>query len=75
MARRRRTVDAEPARPIEPEPAVDEIGTDTGLVEVKTRLPIHLHIHLVSTAKRNQRSLAAELRVAVREHIQREAAR
>lgn len=70
---RRKIVEAEPARPVEPEPPTEAIGTDTGLVDVKTRLPIHLHIPLVDAARRNQRSVAAEVRIAIREHLEREA--
>jgi len=71
----RRTIEAEPARRLPPPPPVDEAGQETGLVEVKTRLPIHLHIAMQAAAERNARSLSAELMVAAREHVEREASR
>ena len=70
----RKTIEAEPAERIVAAPA-DEAGQETGLVEVKTRLPIHLHIALQNAAERNLRSLAAELRLAALEHVEREAGR
>lgn len=71
----RKTIDAEPAARVPAAAPVDEAGQETGLVEVKTRLPIHLHIALQNAAERNLRSLAAELRLAALEHVEREAAR
>ena len=68
----RRTIEATPARRVAPAAGVDAAGEQTGLVELKTRVPIHLHLALVALAERNDRSMAAELRRALAEHVERE---
>lgn len=70
----RRVIEAEQAQrvaPAAPAPAADEQGDD-GLVTVKTRLPLHLHIPFVNLAELHGRSVAAELRVAVQQYLERE---
>lgn len=74
----RRVVEAEPAVRVAPPatlPAVEDAGQDTGMVTIKTRVPIHLHLALINTAEANQRSLAGELRVAAQRHVEHEAKR
>jgi hypothetical protein len=83
MTRRKPVVvEAEPARRVKPPaapvaelPALDEAGEGSGMVEIKTRVPIHLHIALAAAAERNARSLAGELRYAAQQHVEREASR
>lgn len=75
MTGRRKVIEAEQAQRVPPAAPPADAGEDTGLVEVKTRLPIHLHLALQAAAERNQRSLAGELRVAVYDHVYKEAAR
>jgi hypothetical protein len=74
---RRKPIVAEPARRIEAAPPapLDEVGQESGLVEVKARLPIHLHLAIVDCAERNLRSMAAEIQVAIRAHVENEARR
>lgn len=64
-------IEGSPARRVGP--AAE--GEGSGMVEVKTRLPIHLHIALSSAAERNLRSLSSELRLAAQQHVEREARR
>lgn len=48
--------------------------TEVKLYTVETRLPDKLYERLVSQAAENDRSIAAELRIAVRTHLLRAAA-
>lgn len=72
MSRAAKVYETEVAQRVGVAPAPDEAGQDTGLVEVKTRVPIHLHIALSSVAERNARSLAGEMRYALQQHVERE---
>lgn len=72
-----RVIDAEPAvrvargrRDLE-----GEAGEATGFVEIKTRIPIWLHLALVSSAEANSRSLAGELRHAIKVYVEDQASR
>lgn len=68
-------IEAEPARRLEETGNPGDAGQETGEVEVKTRLPIWLHIAMNDAAARNRRSLSAELYIAAREHVENEARR
>ncbi len=72
---RRTIIVAEPATRAPAPETQQEAGEATGLVECKTRLPIWLHLALQASAARNGRSLSAELMVAAREYVERQAAR
>lgn len=44
----------------------------SGTVAIKTRIPLYLHLALRDAAQRNDRSLAAEIRAAIRAHLETE---
>lgn len=71
---RPRIIEAEQAQrvtPAAPPVPADEQG-DEGLVTVKTRLPLHLSIPFQNIAAAHDRTIAAELREAVRQYVDRE---
>lgn len=45
---------------------------ESGLVQIKTRVPIYLYESVRSLADRNDRSLSGELLIALTEHVERE---